>query len=141
VDAVVFQIGDRRCSLELQQVEEVIRLGPVTPVPAAAPTVLGAMNLRGQVVAVLDAGALALGSSDGASSTTAVPPSALPAKVGLLVQGRGCRVVLCVDRVEGVVPMEELASPMLDLDGVLDRLLGSLSAVAGRWTSGEADHE
>jgi purine-binding chemotaxis protein CheW len=135
VDAVVFQIGDRRCSLELQQVEEVIRLGPVTAVPAAAPTLLGAMNLRGQVVAVLDPCALGLGepASDGPST----------AKVGLLLQARGCRVVLRVDRVEGVVPVQELGGPVLDLDGLLDRLLGNLSAVASRWTShaGEADHE
>jgi len=137
VDAVVFQIGERRCSLELQQVEEVIRLGPITPIPSAAPTVLGAMNLRGQVVAVVDPCMLAFGD--------AVDEGGAAARVGLLVQTRGCRLVLRVDRVEGVVPVPELGSSVLDLDALLDRLLAQLESFAGRWTGpsqgGEAAHE
>jgi chemotaxis signal transduction protein len=104
MDAVVFQMGTLRCALELHQVEEVVSLGSVTPVPPLAPGLVGAMNLRGQVVAVLDS-RLFLPEA-GAATAPVTPP-----RIGLLARVEEYRVVLCVDRVEGVLPMTELGSP------------------------------
>ena len=108
MDVVVFQVGNRRCALELEQVEEVIRLGPVTPVPSPARAVTGAINVRGQVVAVLDAWAM-LGEPPA--------PRLTRGGVGLLAQAESCRVVLRVDRVEGVVPIGELGSAWPPAEG------------------------
>lgn len=130
MDAVVFQIGKRRCALELHHVEEVIRLGPVTPVPAGPGAAVGAMNVRGEVVAVLDAHAL-----------VGEPSPGTVGGVGLLAQAEGCRVVLCVDRVEGVLPDEELdrcsasGDPPLPLrlPELLRSLIGQLREAGRRW--------
>ena len=121
MDAVVFQIGLKRYAVELLQIAEVLSLGPVTPVPSAPPALMGAMNLRGQVVAVLEARALL--------AVTDAPVQR--ERIGLLVQADGFRAVLCVDRVEGVMPIAELGAPppiLLELGALLKGLLEQLEA-------------
>jgi purine-binding chemotaxis protein CheW len=49
-----FVLAGQRYAVTLQAVREVIRGGDVTPVPGAPRDVLGVVNLRGQIVAVLD---------------------------------------------------------------------------------------
>jgi len=128
VDAVVFQIGTERWALELNHVEEVVSLGSITPVPPLVPAVVGAMNLRGQVVAVLDPHLFPPRPADEAVA------SARPSGIGLLARVEDCRIVLCVDRVEGVLPMAELGSPeprLLELGPRLKELLLLLQQAVG----------
>jgi purine-binding chemotaxis protein CheW len=49
-----FVLDGQRYAVTLSCVREVIRCGDVTPVPGAPAEVLGIVNLRGQIVAVLD---------------------------------------------------------------------------------------
>jgi purine-binding chemotaxis protein CheW len=49
-----FVLAGQRYAVSLSCVREVIRCGDVTPVPGAPFEVLGIVNLRGQIVAVLD---------------------------------------------------------------------------------------
>jgi purine-binding chemotaxis protein CheW len=49
-----FVLDGQQYALTLASVREVIRCGDVTPVPGAPREVLGIVNLRGQIVAVLD---------------------------------------------------------------------------------------
>jgi purine-binding chemotaxis protein CheW len=49
-----FFVRDALCALDAAGVQEVIRLGPVTPVPHAPEEVLGIINLRGKIVTVVD---------------------------------------------------------------------------------------
>jgi purine-binding chemotaxis protein CheW len=49
-----FVLAGQRYAVSLACVREVIRCGDVTPVPGAPFEVLGIVNLRGQIVAVLD---------------------------------------------------------------------------------------
>jgi purine-binding chemotaxis protein CheW len=49
-----FHLGNFLFGLEAARVQEVLRGAPVTPIPLAAPGVVGMLNLRGQVVTVLD---------------------------------------------------------------------------------------
>lgn len=51
---VTFRLADEVYATEVMQVREVLRLSEITPVPGAPMYVLGIINLRGNVVTVLD---------------------------------------------------------------------------------------
>lgn len=51
------RIGHQDYGVELLKVQEVVRLPALLPLRGAAPAMLGVMNLRGQIVPVLDLGA------------------------------------------------------------------------------------
>lgn len=51
---VTFRLADEVYGTEVMQVKEVLRLSEITPVPGAPDYVLGIINLRGNVVTVLD---------------------------------------------------------------------------------------
>ena len=51
-----FFVRDALCALDAAGVQEVIRLGAVTPVRHAADEVAGVINLRGKIVTLLDIG-------------------------------------------------------------------------------------
>lgn len=54
VRIVVFSLDELRIGLELARVERVIAAVAVTPLPGAPEIVLGAFNLHGEIVPVLD---------------------------------------------------------------------------------------
>lgn len=49
-----FTIGDTLLALSAATVTEFGRIGELTPVPLSAPSIAGLVNLRGQIVTVLD---------------------------------------------------------------------------------------
>jgi len=51
-----FFVRDALCALDAAGIQEVIRLGPLTPVRHAPEAVAGIMNLRGKIVTILDLG-------------------------------------------------------------------------------------
>jgi purine-binding chemotaxis protein CheW len=51
---VTFQLGDETFGVNVMQVQEVLRVTEIAPVPGAPDYVLGIINLRGNVVTVLD---------------------------------------------------------------------------------------
>jgi purine-binding chemotaxis protein CheW len=51
---VTFCIGDLYFGIDVLQVEEVLRFQPITRVPLAPDAIAGLINLRGQIVTVLD---------------------------------------------------------------------------------------
>ena len=56
--AIVLSLGEDRYGIELTDVREVVPEPFLTPLPGAPPAVLGVVNLRGEVVPVLDTAAL-----------------------------------------------------------------------------------
>lgn len=58
MDVAVFELGGERYAVDLAAVQKVIPIGPITPVPGVPAHLLGAMNVRGRVLPVLDLGAL-----------------------------------------------------------------------------------
>jgi len=50
----VFSFDDALFAVDAMRVQEIIRLGPITPVHHAPAHVLGIINLRGRIVTVLD---------------------------------------------------------------------------------------
>ena len=51
---VTFKLADEVYGINVMQVQEVLRMTEITPVPGAADSVLGIINLRGNVVTVID---------------------------------------------------------------------------------------
>lgn len=51
---VIFRLGDDYFALYIANVNEIIRLQKITPVPKAPPFVEGVTNLRGRVIPVID---------------------------------------------------------------------------------------
>ncbi len=49
-----FRLGEELYGINVMQVREVLRYTEITPVPGASPFVLGIINLRGNVVTVVD---------------------------------------------------------------------------------------
>jgi purine-binding chemotaxis protein CheW len=90
---VVFRLDERRYALPLAVVERVVRAVEVTPLPRASPIVLGAINVHGRVLPVLNVRKRFL-----------MPERAIaPADWFLLAHTARHTVVLVVDESEGVV--------------------------------------
>lgn len=54
IQLVTFMLKDERYGINVMQVQEVLRITEIAPVPGAPSYVLGIINLRGNVVTVLD---------------------------------------------------------------------------------------
>lgn len=86
-----FRVGDDLFGVAVEDVQEVTRFHVTTPVPLASKAVSGLMNLRGQVVTVVDL-----------RHRLGYPPAAdVTSSVNLVIRGDGGSVSLLVDAVEG----------------------------------------
>lgn len=93
IHLVVFRLDDRRFALPLAAVEHVVRAVDVTPLPRAPSIVLGAINVAGHVLPVLNV-----------RRRFAMSERALvPADSFLLARTARRPVVLAIDEAEGVV--------------------------------------
>lgn len=115
---VVFSVDDRRYALPLHAVERVVHAVEVTPLPGAPAVVLGAINVAGRVLPVLnlrrrfDLPEREIGLSDQFVITTA----------------NGRSVVLVVDQAQGVIERSvsgitdaaQLAPGLEQFDGVVE---------------------
>jgi purine-binding chemotaxis protein CheW len=54
VKIVVFELGDRRFGLRIEDVDEIVRAVAITPLPGVTGIVEGVINRRGRLVPVLD---------------------------------------------------------------------------------------
>ncbi len=83
---VIFQLGREEFAVDVSQVREIIRMQDITRMPKAPSFVEGIINLRGQIIAVLDlAQRLSLESADRGSETRIIVVEAGDAKVGMIV--------------------------------------------------------
>lgn len=107
--SIVFRVGQQRCALPLTSVREVVMPQPLSRVPRAPEAVLGIMNLRGRVIAVVD---LVMGLS-GELGRQAQGAGLLPAQARLrtgriLLLERGRKEIgLLVNEVVGIEPLGE----------------------------------
>ena len=94
-----FEVDGLWLGVDVLDVQEVIRHRVPTRVPTAPPVVLGLINLRGQIVTVLDLrGRLGL-----------APVPALHRPMDVVVRGPGGPVGLVVDEVGDVLEVDETA--------------------------------
>lgn len=127
-DMVKFAVADLVCAIGLGQVEEVLAMPSVTPLPETANHLLGAVDLHGTPLPVVDLHHL-LGR----------PPVGIrPDQHLLILSGAGGRLAIRCDHVEGLVRTTVQPSPgaqskagfVLGLAQDADRLLLVLDAGA-----------
>jgi chemotaxis signal transduction protein len=115
------RVGVEQYALPVEYVHEVLDLGELTPVPGAAPIVLGLRNVDGEIVPAFDLARILQIERDGS------PPRLL------VTECRGQRAAFAVDEVIDVGPlagaMQESESPHLLASTVLDGALVGVLAV------------
>jgi purine-binding chemotaxis protein CheW len=83
---VTFRLENEKYGINVMQVQEVLRVTEIAPVPGAPSYVLGIINLRGNVVTVIDTRSrFGLGSAEMDDSTRIVIIEADEQVVGILV--------------------------------------------------------
>jgi purine-binding chemotaxis protein CheW len=113
VEFVTFYVGDLLLGAEIGHVEEINRHVDVTPVAHAPDWVQGVVNLRGEVVTVLDLRKiLGLGRTETGANARNV-----------IVNADGERIGLLVDRIADVVNTQwsEIKPPPANLTGAHER--------------------
>lgn len=53
-DVLVFHLDGKTCALKTIDIQEIIQLEPITPIPRSPPYVSGIMNFRGSLLTILD---------------------------------------------------------------------------------------
>lgn len=65
IELATFHVGDALCGMDILQIQEINKLMEMTNVPQAPDYVMGILNLRGQIVTIIDLGKkLGLGKTD-----------------------------------------------------------------------------
>jgi len=118
ISAITFYWGGEYYGLPLADVREVAKVGPIAPLPGLPPTLLGAMNLHGEVIAVADLRPV-LGLDP-------IPPT--PTARLIIVTQHAERVGLIVDAIGDIFEL-----PALDRDAATpDLILGRTLLANGR---------
>jgi purine-binding chemotaxis protein CheW len=94
---MVFQLATERYAIELKELAEVVPLARYARVPGSLPCFLGVINLRGEILAVLDLGRL-LGPYDDADQDSGFV---------LVIRRQGREIGLKVDDIEGIREVHE----------------------------------
>ena len=110
LEVLEFSLAYERYALETSFVREVHPLKELTPLPCTPPFILGIINLRGQILAVIDLKRFFNLPEKGLSDLD---------KVIILVRGR-LEVGLLADAVAGVraIPAPEVQAPLPTLEGL-----------------------
>jgi purine-binding chemotaxis protein CheW len=119
-----FAVRDALCALDAAHIQEVIRLGPLTPVRHAPAEVAGILNLRGRIVTILDIG-LRLGN-----------PKAVPngASRIIIMEHLHEFIGLLVDRVDDVIEVEpsQWERPPANVSAGQSRFFKAVCRVGGK---------
>src|SRR4051812_31474799 len=112
---VTFNLGDQEYCLDVACVREVIRMVAMTPIPETPPEVLGAIDVRGLPVLVLDL-----------RRRFGLPPGSPTVNSPLLlIETRGKLLALLVDKVGSVIrtPSDPDAAGLLHVQNRLTVML------------------
>lgn len=134
-ECVTFTSGDQNFCLNINQVREIRRWGPITALPHSPKDVLGVINLRGTIISVIDLSArFGFGPSPKNDRNVVIVAQGSDQSAGLLVQS--VSEILAVHPstiqdtpeikshrtkglIEGVISLEEDMVRVLNLDAVL----------------------
>ncbi len=87
VELATFYVGDALCGMDILKVQEINKIMQMTKVPQAPEYVLGILNLRGQIVTIIDLGKkLGLGETDMDADPRNIIVNTPGGHVGLLVK-------------------------------------------------------
>ncbi len=134
---VTFSLADETYGIDVMQVQEVLRVSDIAPVPGAPSYVLGILNLRGNVVTVIDTRArFGLPSREVDESSRVIIIEANRQVVGMLVDGVSEVVEIATESIEsapnvgndegaryiqGVCSGDDRLLILVDLNKLLDR--------------------
>jgi purine-binding chemotaxis protein CheW len=116
-DLIVFYVGGLCLGIDIRVVQEIHRATQITRVPLAPPYILGVLNLRGQIVTIVDPGAL-LGVSRERKGDRLFH---------LIVFHRSESIGLWVDRMGDVVQVP---------DGMVEKNPANIGGVSSRYLTG-----
>lgn len=135
---VIFRLADEYYALDIQTVQEIVRLPAITSIPGADTWVEGVTNLRGRVVPVIDLRRrCGLVASDPTVDTRIVVVNGSAGMVGLIVDAVTEVTRIPGDQIEppsvlvagadnayirGVAKLETRLVSLMDLEGVLPSL-------------------
>ena len=124
---VVFTIGDEEFGVDISQVREIVRLVQITYLPKAPVFIEGVVNLRGQVLAVIDlAKRIGVASKERGELTRIVVVEVGENTVGMIVDSVSEVLRLSSEAVEDVPSLVDTEVPEHYIRGVgklKDRLL------------------
>ena len=101
VELATFYIGDALCGMDILKIQEINKLMQMTKVPQAPEYVLGILNLRGQIVTIIDLGRkLGLGRTDISQDPRNIIVNSAGGHVGLLVRKISDVVAVNMDKKE-----------------------------------------
>jgi purine-binding chemotaxis protein CheW len=90
IEFATFYVGDALCGIDIQKIQEINKLAEMTKVPQTPEYVLGILNLRGQIVTVIDLSKkLGLGEGDFSQASRNIIVNSASGHVGLLVRRIG----------------------------------------------------
>ncbi|MGD9159014.1 MAG: chemotaxis protein CheW [Desulfobacteraceae bacterium] len=113
VELATFYVGDSLCGMDILKVQEINKLLEMTEVPLAPDYVKGILNLRGQIVTVIDLGSkLDLADTDTDGETRNIIVNSNGEYIGLLVHKIGD-----VERTEE----ESIEPPPANIGGIQGR--------------------
>ncbi len=110
VELATFYVGNALCGMDILKVQEINKIMQMTKVPQAPEYVLGILNLRGQIVTIIDLGKkLGLGETDLNQDPR-----------NIIVNSAGGHVGLLVKRISDVIEadMEKQEHPPANMGGI-----------------------
>ncbi|MBW2107456.1 MAG: purine-binding chemotaxis protein CheW [Deltaproteobacteria bacterium] len=113
VELTTFYVGDALCGMDILNVQEINKHMEMTKVPQAPECVMGILNLRGQIVTIID-----LGKRLGLPPTERTGDSR-----NIIVNSHGEHIGLNVQRISDVVQAnwDEVEPPPANIGGVQGR--------------------
>jgi len=124
---VAFTVGDQEFGMDINQVREIIRLVQITHLPKAPDFIEGAVNLRGQVLAVIDlAKRIGLRSKERGQTTRIIVVEVGKKTVGMIVDSVSEVLRLsssCMEEVPSLVNTEVPEHYIRGIVKLKDRLL------------------
>lgn len=101
VELATFYVGEALCGMDILKVQEINKLMQMTKVPQAPEYVLGILNLRGQIVTIIDLGEkVGLGETDTNADPRNIIVNSPGGYVGLLVKKIGDVVTADMEKLE-----------------------------------------
>jgi len=101
IELATFYVGHALCGMDILKVQEINKLMEMTKVPQAPDYMVGILNLRGQIVTIIDLGQkLGLGNVDISNESRNIIINAPGEHVGLLVSRISDVVMADPDRIE-----------------------------------------
>ncbi len=143
IELSTFYIGDALCGMDILKVQEINKLMEMTKVPQAPEYVTGILNLRGQIVTIIDLGKkLGLGETDLGDDPRNIIVNAPGEHIGLLVRQISDVAAADPDKIE---------SPPANMNGIQgkyftgvykteDRLIGILDVEEVLKTESDKHH-